>query len=62
MPEFNLADEMLPKELKFVSSKVFKNGYLWDVVKMRNVFEICPRCAEKYSVQCGKVLVVVREA
>ena len=62
MPEFNLADEILPKELKFISSKSFKNGYQWEVVKKRNDFEICPRCAEKSSVQCGKVHVVVREA
>lgn len=62
MPEFNLADEMLPKELKFLSSKSYKNGYLWDVVKIRNSFEICPRCAQKSSVRCGKVYVTVREA
>ena len=62
MPEFNLTDEILPKELKFIASKSYKNGYLWDVVKIRNDFEVCPRCAEKSSVQCGKVHVVVREA
>lgn len=62
MPEFNLADEILPKELKFISSKTFKNGYLWEVFKIRNAFEVCPRCAEKSSVQCGKVHICVREA
>ncbi len=62
MPEFNLADEILPKELKFISSKTFRNGYVWDVVKKRNEFEICPKCARKSSVQCGKVYAVVREA
>ncbi len=62
MPEFNLADEILPKELKFIASKIFKNGYLWEVIKKRNDFEICPRCAEKSSVQCGKVHVMIREA
>lgn len=53
---------MLPKELKFKVSKSFKNGYLWEVEKIRNAFEVCPRCAERSSVQCGKVHVVVREA
>ena len=62
MPEFNLADEILPKELKFISSIAFNNGYLWEVKKIRNDFEVCPRCAQKSSVQCGKVYVVVREA
>lgn len=62
MPEYNLADEILPKELKFVSSKAFRNGHLWDVVKVRNAFEVCPRCTEQSSVQCGKVYVLVREA
>lgn len=62
MPEFNLADQMLPKELKFISSKTYRNGHLWEVFKIRNDFEICPRCATKSSVQCGKVWVTVREA
>ncbi len=62
MPEFNLADEILPKELKFIESKSFRRGYLWEVVKVRREFEICPRCTEKSSVRCGKVFVVVREA
>lgn len=62
MPEFNLADEMLSKELKFLSSKSFRNGFLWEVKKIRNEFEICPKCANKSSVRCGKVYVTVREA
>jgi transposase len=62
VPEYNLADEMLPKELKFVSSRTYKDGYLWDVIKLRRGFEICPKCAEKSSVRCGKVRVTVREA
>jgi transposase len=62
VPEFNLADEILPKELKFISSKRFKNGYQWEVVKVRNAFEVCPKCVSKSSIRCGKVHVVVREA
>ena len=38
--EFNLADSILPKELKFISNHTFKNGYLWKVEKIRNPFEV----------------------
>lgn len=62
MPDLNLADQMLPKELKFISSKTYRNGHLWEVFKVRNDFEICPRCASKSSVRCGRVKVTVREA
>lgn len=60
--DFNLADLMLPKELKFVSSHTFENGYLWKVEKIRNPFEICPKCATPSSVQAGKAYARVREA
>ena len=62
VPEFNLANEMLPKELKFKSCRSFRNGYLWEVEKTRSDFEICPRCATASRVQCGRVSVTVREA
>lgn len=62
MPDLNLADEMLPKELKFLATKIYRNGYMWEVEKIRNEFEICPKCANKSSVQCGVVYAVVREA
>lgn len=59
---FNLADEMLDKELKFIESKSYRNGYLWHVEKLRSPFEICPRCSNPSKVQCGRVYVTVREA
>lgn len=62
MPGANLAEYYLSKELKFVSSRCYRNGYIWDVIKRRNAFEICPKCASKSSVRCGKVSVTVREA
>lgn len=62
MPAFNLADEMLSEELKFIESKIFRNGYLWEVEKIRNPFEVCPKCATSSSVRCGQVFSVVREA
>lgn len=62
MPEFNLAEEILSTELKFVASKHYRSGYLWDVEKIRNPFEVCPKCANPSNVRCGKVSVTVREA
>lgn len=62
MLELNLAQMLLPKELKFISAKSHKNGFMWDVVKRRNPFEICPKCANKSNIRCGKVLVTVRES
>ena len=62
MPGTNLAEFFLPKELKFVASKSYRNGFMWEVVKKRNSFEICPKCRTPASVHCGKVSVTVREA
>ena len=62
MPEQNIHDFFVPKELKFISSKAFKNGFMWDVEKLRRAFEICPKCGSKTNVRCGKATSVVREA
>jgi transposase len=62
MLESNVAQFFLPKELKFINSTMFKNGFIWDVIKLRNDFEICPKCGSKSHVRCGKVSVIVREA
>lgn len=60
--DFNLADQMLSEELKFISNRNFKNGYLWEVKKVRNAFEVCPKCATPSTTLAGKVFSVVREA
>lgn len=62
MLEFNIAESLLSKELKFIASKAYRNGYLWDVVKLRNKFEVCPKCGSQSSVRCGRVSATVREA
>lgn len=59
---FNLADELLPKELKFLSSRAYRNGHLWEVEKVRQDFEICPRCATPSKVRAGRAYTTVREA
>ena len=61
MLQTNLADEVLPKELKFIESRTYRNGHIWDVAKIRNPFEICPKCLTPSKVQCGKVQVIVRD-
>lgn len=62
MLESNVAQFFLPKELKFIASRTYRDGFLWEVVKLRNDFEICPKCGSKSNVRCGKVSVTVREA
>ncbi|MGZ3791935.1 MAG: ISL3 family transposase [Bdellovibrio sp.] len=63
MPKaFNLADQMLSEELKFISSRGFRNGYLWEVKKIRSPFEVCPKCATASTVLAGKAYCLVREA
>lgn len=59
---FNLAQELLPKELKFLSSRPYQNGHLWEVEKVRNDFEICPRCAGRCTSRAGRAYTTVREA
>lgn len=58
----NLADQMLPEELKFISSRIFRNGYLWEVKKIRSPFEVCPKCARPSTTMAGKAFSLVREA
>lgn len=58
----NLADQMLSKELKFLSSRSFRNGYLWEVEKIRQPFETCPKCANPSTTRVGKAYAVVRDA
>lgn len=62
MPASNVAEYFLSKELKFIASKPFKNSFIWEVIKLRNDFELCPKCGFKSNVRCGKVSVTVREA
>ena len=62
MLDHNLTDFFLPKELKFIRSLHFRNGYIWEVAKIRSDFEICPKCGSKSNTRCGRVSVTVREA
>ena len=45
MLEANLARFVLPSDLQLLDIKPFRGGYKWVVEKVRQVFEICPKCA-----------------
>ena len=51
----------LPPELKFISSTRHKSGHKWQVVKVRQPFEICPKCTTPSNIRCGKAYSTVRE-
>lgn len=61
MLESNLSNLMLPKDLKLISIKNITYGYLWEVEKIRQDFEICPKCAQPSSVQAGKRVVKAQD-
>jgi len=52
----------LSPELKFISSKRYKNGHLWEVIKIRQPHEICPKCATPSHTRYGRAKSLVREA
>lgn len=62
MPDQDITEFFLSRQLKFIESKAYKNGFIWHVQKKRLDFEICTRCGSKTNVRCGKVFVTVREA
>lgn len=62
MPERDdISRFFLSPELKFISSKKYKKGHLWEVEKVRQSCEICPKCATPSNVRYGRVTTLVRE-
>lgn len=61
MPVSEITEVFLPKELKLLSTKRFKQGHIWEVEKVRQSFEICPKCASASNTRCGKVSVTIRD-
>lgn len=57
----SLAQDILGQELKFLNSRVYRSGHIWEVEKIRSQFEVCPKCAVTSNVRCGRVQVIVRE-
>lgn len=61
MLEANLARFVLPRDLKLINIKRFNGGYLWEVEKVRQDFEICPKCASPSQVQAGTCYATVKD-
>lgn len=61
MPTSEITEFFLPKELKLLSTRRFKQGHIWEVEKVRQPFEICPKCATASKTRCGRVSVTVRD-
>lgn len=62
MPTSQITEFFLPKELKLLSTRRFKQGHIGEVEKVRQAFEICPKCATTASkTRCGRVSVTVRD-
>ena len=61
MLESNLSRFMLPSDLKLLSIKKFKEGYLWELQKARSPFEVCPKCGLKATIRAGKRTCVVKD-
>lgn len=61
MPWERLARSILGTELKLISTRQHRQGYLWEVEKVRSNCEICPKCATPSNVRYGVCCVVVRQ-
>lgn len=61
MLEANLARYILPSDLKLLKITRIACGYLWDVEKIRQEFEVCPKCATPSKTLAGKRIALVRD-
>lgn len=60
-PERQLINFVLGSELKLLSTRVYKKGYLWECEKARTGPEPCPKCATLSSARAGKATTTVRD-
>lgn len=60
-PEQNLINFMLGKELKLLSTRTHRRGFIWECEKLRAAGEVCPRCATLSTAQSGVAWTTVRE-
>jgi len=61
MPGTDIAQYMLPKDLKLINTKVYKYGFMWEVKKKRQAFEVCPKCASPSNTRCGRRTSTVKD-
>jgi transposase len=61
MLDANLARFVLPRDLKLINVKRHKGGYLWEVEKVRQKFEICTKCATPSTIRAGRCTSTVKD-
>src|SRR4051794_872562 len=61
MLEANLARFVLPDDLKLIAIHRCTTHYVWEVEKVRQSFEVCPRCAQPSSTLAGRCVVTVKD-
>jgi transposase len=61
MLEASLARAVLPRDLKLINVRAFKNGHMWEVEKVRQEFEVCPKCATPSNARAGRCTAIVRD-
>ena len=61
MLEKNLTQFVLPKDLKLLSIEIKHKTHLWTVEKVRQEFEVCPKCGSTSNVRAGRCRSRVRE-
>jgi transposase len=61
MPWERLSRSILGTELKLISTRQHRKGYLWEVEKLRKGPEICPKCATPSTSRYGVKQVLVRQ-
>lgn len=61
MLEKNLARFVLPKDLKLIEIRRVKDGYIWHIEKIRQDFEVCPKCATPSTTRAGRCSSIVKD-
>lgn len=61
MPESQLIKVLLGRELKLLKTQSFQNGFLWTCEKLKQLHEICPKCATPSTRRFGRAQSLVRE-
>lgn len=61
MPWEKVSHAILGRELKLLSTRAHRHGYLWEVEKLRSPFEICSKCATPCHRRSGVCFITVRE-
>jgi transposase len=61
MPTHILSRYLLTKELKSLRLTRYRDGFLWEVEKVRQEFEICPKCASPTNTRAGRCVSKVRD-